>query len=85
MEKRCLITCVWTMDINNFLSQTPISRCSISVSPAGGGQALQCSNRNYSIHIYDIDLTSCGLPDVTYPHQAQEAQRGHKDVVRVQQ
>ena len=37
-------------------------------------------------HINDIDLnTSCGLPDVTYPHQAQEAQKGHKDVVRVQQ
>ena len=75
MEKRCLITC---MDMSNFLSQTPISRCFTSVSPAGGGQALQCSNRNYSTHIDDIDL-------VTYFHQAQEAQRGHKDVVRVQQ
>ena len=39
-----------------------------------------------TLHIFDdIDLTSCGLPDVTYPHQAQEAQKGHKDVVRVQQ
>ena len=96
MKKRSVLSCVETFFVWNsrhsvrmaclitfFLSALP--RCSTSVSPAGGGQALQCSNRNYSTHINDIDLTSCGLPDVTYPHQAQEAQKGHKDVVRVQQ
>ena len=76
----CAIKALYTNQFCHFLI-----RCFTSVSPAGGGQALQCSNRNYSTHINDIDLTSCGLPDVTYPKQAQEAQKGHKDVVRVQQ